>query len=88
MELLKGLEVTISRRRNLKIILFGVDPTLLNDKTVNAVLQQNEALKGASLDLRSSFASKRSRYVVLLVYEDLYERLSNLRPLNVGWCFR
>lgn len=79
MELLEDLEVTISRKRNPKIILFGVDTTVLNDKKVNAVLQQNEALKGTSLELRSSFASKRSCYVVVSVYEDLYERLSN-RP--------
>lgn len=50
-ELTKDLEITRPRRRNPEVILFSVDQNLPEDKIITAIFEQNEALKGASLNM-------------------------------------
>lgn len=78
--LAKDLEVVRLRRRNPEVILFGFDLNLPED--LDAIQEQNEALTGASLELRSVFVGNRSHDVILSVDEGSIERFSGLRRLN------
>lgn len=70
----KDLEVVRLRRRNPEVILLG--------RVLDAIQEQNEALTGASLELRSVFVGNRNRNMILSVDEGSIERFSGLRRLN------
>lgn len=61
----KDLEVTRLKSYHPEMILFGLYPNLHEDKIANAVLEQNEVLKGVSFELRFCFAGKCRRNIVL-----------------------
>lgn len=58
MELAKDLEIERPGKRNLEVILFGLDSNLPKNRILDAIRGQNESLKGVSLELRSVFIGK------------------------------
>lgn len=56
--MLKNLTISEPRRRNPEIIIFEVDRTLPDREIINAVLEQNEAIYGASLELRTTLRER------------------------------
>lgn len=58
MELAKDLEIERPGKRNLEVILFGLDSNLHKNRILDAIRGQNESLKGVSLELRSVFIEK------------------------------
>ena len=80
-----NLSVSRPVKRNPKIIIFGIDPTLEKEKLTEALCSQNDALNEASLELITEFQGKQGRTAIVSVDQKSIERLTGMRRLNIGW---